>query len=258
MKTLRLFPALMLAGGCLLLLKVADIAFVGPTPAMAQSATPQTTDAAQSPKEQTAQAQTNQPADIPNLDRLKDDVPGLPEGTMTPDGRPYVTTGISNNSGSNVTSDLSPAERALLERLGERREELDEREELLRTKESLLEAAEKRIAARIKELEALEASLVGLNEQKETARLEQVQGLVTMYESMKPKDAARIFDRLQMDVLLSVVEQMKPRVMSSILAQMEPENAERLTIAIARKNAAKAAEAEAQISSGRELQRIGG
>lgn len=54
-----------------------------------------------------------------------------------------------------------------------------------------------------------------------------------MYENMKPKDAARIFDTLDMDILLSVVEQMRGRKMSPILAAMNPEVAQRLTVELA-------------------------
>ena len=50
---------------------------------------------------------------------------------------------------------------------------------------------------------------------------------------MKPKDAARIFDRLDMNVLTGLVRHMKPRVMSAILAAMKPAAAERLTLEIA-------------------------
>jgi flagellar motility protein MotE (MotC chaperone) len=54
-----------------------------------------------------------------------------------------------------------------------------------------------------------------------------------MYENMKPKDAAKIFDRLDMPILIAVVSQIKPRVMSDIMAQMQPEAAERLTTELA-------------------------
>ena len=56
---------------------------------------------------------------------------------------------------------------------------------------------------------------------------------ITMYESMKPKDAARIFDRLDLRILVDVSTQMKPRQMAEILAQMSPESAERLTVELA-------------------------
>ena len=57
-----------------------------------------------------------------------------------------------------------------------------------------------------------------------------------MYETMKPKEAAKIFDRLDIKVLIDVATQMKPQIMSAILAQMSPENAERLTVELAAKS----------------------
>ena len=54
-----------------------------------------------------------------------------------------------------------------------------------------------------------------------------------MYEGMKAKDAAKIFERLDMKVLLDVASQINPRRMSDILPQMSPESAERLTIELA-------------------------
>src|SRR3546814_4430099 len=57
----------------------------------------------------------------------------------------------------------------------------------------------------------------------------QMQSLVKIYESMKPKDAARIFEELDMEVLLEVVERMKERKTAPILAEMNPERAKTVT-----------------------------
>ena len=46
---------------------------------------------------------------------------------------------------------------------------------------------------------------------------------------MKPKDAARIFDELDMVVLLPVVERMKERVTAPILAKMNAAKARAIT-----------------------------
>ena len=54
-----------------------------------------------------------------------------------------------------------------------------------------------------------------------------------MYENMKAKDAAKIFDRLDLKVLVDVSTKINPRRMSDILAPMSPEVAERLTIELA-------------------------
>jgi flagellar motility protein MotE (MotC chaperone) len=54
-----------------------------------------------------------------------------------------------------------------------------------------------------------------------------------MYENMRAKDAAKIFDRLELKILVDVTTRMNPRRMSDILAQMTPEAAERLTVELA-------------------------
>ena len=59
-----------------------------------------------------------------------------------------------------------------------------------------------------------------------------------MYENMKAKDAAKIFDRLDLRILVEVVNAMNPRRMSDILGLMTPEAAERLTVEIANRSGA--------------------
>jgi flagellar motility protein MotE (MotC chaperone) len=54
-----------------------------------------------------------------------------------------------------------------------------------------------------------------------------------MYENMKPRDAAKIFDRLEIGVLLEVASKIEPRKMADILAQMSPDSAQRLTVELA-------------------------
>jgi len=62
---------------------------------------------------------------------------------------------------------------------------------------------------------------------------EKIQRLVKMYESMKPKDAARIFQNLDMAILISVVERMKERKVAPILAAMASKEAKKLTTELA-------------------------
>jgi flagellar motility protein MotE (MotC chaperone) len=139
-------------------------------------------------------------------------------------------------------------ERAILERLSDRRKQLDERNRELEMRENLLKAAEKRVEARVAELKELEAKVKSSLEQRDQDELKRFKGVVTMYENMKPKDAARIFDRLDLKILVDVSTQMKPATMSAILAQMAPDAAERLTVELAnRAGAQKSADALPQI-----------
>ncbi len=128
---------------------------------------------------------------------------------------------------------VSPAERAILERLQARRGELEARSRELDMRENLIKAAEKRIEARIAELKDLEGRVATAVQQQDDGEAQQFKNVVTMYENMKAKDAAKIFDRLDLRVLVDVATQINPRRMSDILAQMAPEGAERLTVELA-------------------------
>jgi flagellar motility protein MotE (MotC chaperone) len=130
---------------------------------------------------------------------------------------------------------ISPSERAILERLQARRQELEARAREIDIRENLLKSAEKRIEGRVEELKALESRISAVTEQKKEAEDVRLKGLVTMYEGMKPKDAAKVFDRLEMGVLFEIASKIAPRKMSDILALMSPEAAERLTIEMARR-----------------------
>jgi flagellar motility protein MotE (MotC chaperone) len=127
----------------------------------------------------------------------------------------------------------SPSERALLDRLSERRQELDKRSRELDIREGLIAEAEKRIDARLAEIKAAKASLAVAVKQKNEAEAARFKGLVTMYETMKPRDAAKIFDRLETNVLIEVASQINPRNMSEIMALMSPDSAQRLTVELA-------------------------
>jgi flagellar motility protein MotE (MotC chaperone) len=130
----------------------------------------------------------------------------------------------------------SPGERAVLERLQDRRHELDTRNRELEMRESLLKAAEKRLDAKVNELKDIETRVSAANDAREKVEAQRLKGIVSMYENMKPKDAARIFDRLDIKILVDVSTAMNPRTMSAILAQMTPEAAEKLTVELANRS----------------------
>jgi flagellar motility protein MotE (MotC chaperone) len=125
---------------------------------------------------------------------------------------------------------VSTAERAVLERLLERRQELEAKARELELRENLLKAAEKNLEAK---LAALKAKETGPGARKDEAEAARFKSLVTMYETMKPKDAAKVFDRLDIKVLAEVAGQINPRRMSEIMAVMSTEAAEKLTLEFA-------------------------
>lgn len=128
-----------------------------------------------------------------------------------------------------VDSTVGASQPLLVERLGERREALDAQAAELEMRMALVEAAEKRLEERSAELRALEAKINALVDQQKSDEREQFVSLVAMYETMKPKEAALIFDALDLPVLVRVAQAMSPKKMGPIMAKMDPNKAKSLT-----------------------------
>jgi flagellar motility protein MotE (MotC chaperone) len=132
----------------------------------------------------------------------------------------------------------SAGERAVLESLQQRRQELETRTREMEVRDSLLKAAEKRIEQRLQDLKDQEARISGASAKRDEEDQAKFKSLVTMYENMKAKEAAKVFDRLDLRILVEIATKMNPRRMSDILGVMMPEAAERLTIEIANRSGA--------------------
>ena len=133
------------------------------------------------------------------------------------------------------------SEGAINDRLGDRRRQLEERVKALDQREALLKASEKKLDERVEELKRIEQRIDSAVTARQDEKSSQYKSLVTMYESMKPKDAARILDKLDLDVTLELVSRMNARKTSEILAEMTAESAQRLTVALARRGSGPSA-----------------
>ncbi|MBF0250855.1 MAG: hypothetical protein HQL35_09540 [Alphaproteobacteria bacterium] len=125
---------------------------------------------------------------------------------------------------------LTQSEIDLLQKLAERRVEIDARAKELETREAMLAAAESRIDRKISEFKALQTTIEGLVKTYDEQQNTKLMSLVKIYQNMKPKDAARIFEELEMDVLLKVAERMKERNLAPIMAKMNPQKARDMTV----------------------------
>ena len=170
------------------------------------------------------------PADITGTVQAKKEEAPKPAAAATEPPKPEGVVIYPEHS-----SPVSPSERAILERLQQRRQELEQRAREVDIRESLLKAAEKRIESKVEEMKAVESRITTATGQKAETDAARLKGIVTMYEGMKPKDAAKVFDRLEMGVLFEIASQIAPRKMSDILGLMSPEAAERLTVEMARR-----------------------
>ena len=121
----------------------------------------------------------------------------------------------------------------LVEDLARKKKNLGKREQNLMTREALLKAAEKELDRKFQELTQLRTEIETLLETQSEEEQARIASLVKVYEGMKAKDAARIFDTLDLDVLVAVLSQMSERRLSPILAGMNPERARTVTIVLA-------------------------
>lgn len=135
----------------------------------------------------------------------------------------------------------------LLQNLSKRRDELEQRNRDLDIKAKVLEASEKRIADKISEMKTLEFELSKVLVQYNLKQDDQLKSLVKIYESMKPDEAAAIFNELEMPILLDVVGKMSERKVALVLANMSPKRARDVTQELAdrRQKAAQTAAAVA-------------
>ncbi|MEI6573273.1 MAG: hypothetical protein WCO61_07005 [Alphaproteobacteria bacterium] len=156
-----------------------------------------------------------------------------PKGTTEKAGEAAKGASSSAAAPDNISvPETITGEKTLLERLAARRQQIDEKEKALSEREALLAAAEQRLEQRIAELKAADSELKTTLEAKKNEQVT-IKPLVTMYETMKPKEAAKIFEKLQLADLLPIAQAMNPRKLSEILAQLDPVMAGKLTVGMA-------------------------
>lgn len=127
----------------------------------------------------------------------------------------------------------SDVQAGLYRDLSERRAELDRRSRELATREALLQAADRELEQKLRELTSLRTEIEGMMKKLSDEEEARITSLVKIYEGMRAKDAARIFNTLDIDVLLEVITRMSERRSSPIIAEMNPERARTVTILMA-------------------------
>lgn len=255
LRDFRLIPIVLVAAIALFALKALGLVFDGGyTLAQLRGAAgdradvtgsvPAPTEAGSQPQAPAAPRQSwaNQMFNFPDVTGSVGDAKNQPkqDGAANRGDRGQSVAPPANNGGWTavpVTGERapSPAERAILERLHERRVELDARAREIDIREGLLRAAEKRLEARLAELKDIEARIHTTLNQRDEDEVTRFKNVVTMYETMRAKDAAKVFDRLDIKILVEVATKMNPRRMADILGQMAPESAERLTVELAQR-----------------------
>ncbi|MBY0331021.1 MAG: hypothetical protein K2X49_10150, partial [Acetobacteraceae bacterium] len=171
-------------------------------------------------------------------------LPFAPGGAPRPDAAGAAATPSRPEPASASAGDscdippTAAAERALLESLRARRLEIDRREQAVVEREVLQAAAERRLTERVEGLAALQARLEAVDQARGEREEAGWRQMVKLYEGMRPRDAAAIFDDLEMPVLVQILGRMGERKAAPVLGAMRPDRARLLTAELARHRAA--------------------
>ena len=130
---------------------------------------------------------------------------------------------------------MSQSEIDLLQKLSQRRTELENWGIELSLREQLLKAAELRIESKLGDLKGVQDKIKVSLKQHDDEQEAKLKSLVKIYETMKPKDSARILEKLDMPILLDVVERMKEAKAAPVISAMDSEKAKKLTTELAKR-----------------------
>lgn len=135
-----------------------------------------------------------------------------------------------------LDDEYSDVKMELFTDLSKRRKDLETKEKELVMREALLKAAQAELEQKTNELTTIKTDIEALLKQQTEQEDKRIASLVKIYEGMKAKDAAKIFNALDMDVLLQVLTKMSERKSAPIIAAMDEAKARDVTILLAEQN----------------------
>ena len=128
------------------------------------------------------------------------------------------------------------SEKKLLQELRQRRKEIEQYNDEMPADKLALESVKQYIDKRLNLLENLQNKLKPQLKNSNKSEEQKIQRLVKVYENMKPKEAAKIFNDLQIGILIEMSLNMKESKLALILADMKPEKVRELTSILATQN----------------------
>lgn len=126
---------------------------------------------------------------------------------------------------------------SLLEALRVREAAVEQREADMAVREKSLSVARQEIERRMVALEETEAQLRATLARADSAAEDDVARLTTVYENMKPKEAAALFEAMEPEFAAGFLGRMRPDAAASVMAGLNPETAYTISVILAGRNA---------------------
>lgn len=229
--TFRILPVLMIVAAIAFGVRFSD--FVGGTKMAA-------TDLAQiEPAADEAMADAATGSASETKQDIAADAPAMPTIETPSLGKPPAAPKTADSEwrgADDLDDEYSEVKMELFNDLSKRRRDLETREKELAMREALLKAGQAELEQKYQELTTIKTDIEELLKKQNDQENERIASLVKIYEGMKAKDAARIFNSLDMDVLMQVVTKMSERKSAPIIAAMDAERARNVTIMLAEQN----------------------
>ncbi|SFS19259.1 Flagellar motility protein MotE, a chaperone for MotC folding [Yoonia litorea] len=146
---------------------------------------------------------------------------------------------ISETSKDDATEG-APLQDGLLSALQDRERALSQRETALGQRLAAIEEAEAALQEKLAELSAAEEALLSTIAMAETAASTDIAQLTTVYENMKPKEAAALFSEMSPDFAAGFLALMRPDTAAAIMTELDPIDAYAFSVVLAGRNADEA------------------
>ncbi len=191
-------------------------------------------DTAYAKAEQTPSKAEKQDSNSNDLALNQDHGNPIPVDSNLTNQKPIETANENLPSQVVLPTNISNSELQLLKELSQRRQNLDKTREDLEVRKQLLQATEDKIDQKMTELRSIQAQLEEIMKEYNKQEHEKTKKLVKIYENMKPREAAKILDEMEMPILLVVVSNMKEIKLAPIIASMNPQKARELSTELAK------------------------
>lgn len=140
-------------------------------------------------------------------------------------------------SGQTRPAEDTPGFEDLLAAIRAREARLSEAEARLADRERALALAQEELDRGLAAMAEAEASLEGLLSLADTAAEEDIARLTSMYEAMKPAEAAALFDQMDPQFAAGFLGRMRADAAAQVLAGLPPDKAYTLSVVLAGRNA---------------------
>ncbi|MBW6505377.1 MAG: hypothetical protein K0B00_01360 [Rhodobacteraceae bacterium] len=152
-------------------------------------------------------------------------------------GQAFAVSGAPTAPAPAAICEPPPDSAALLTALRSRETALAKREEALASRAQTITLAQTQLELKLAELIAAEDRLAATLAIADGATESDVTRLVTLYENMKPKEAAALFSEMAPEFAAGFLSRMRPDAAAQVLAGLDPKAAYAISVLIAGRNA---------------------